>query len=258
MPDRPSSGGRSRWEDHLAAFHSERPGITEAVLGRASAGDGTGPYDWVVEALPAGGLTVDVACGSGPLAARVSGRWTGLDRNPSELGLAARVAPGRVVLADAASVPVRDGVADAAACSMALMVVDDPDTAVAEMARLVRVGGRLVALVPATAPLTRRDRARYARLLAALRRRRLPFRHPRVLDDPAHLLSGAGLTVVSVDERRFVYPLSEPEDALRWVRSLYLPDLGRRRCRAAQRVTRRWIGSSIGIPLRRLVATKDR
>jgi SAM-dependent methyltransferase len=253
----PGTSG-DRWDGYLAAFHDERPGVTEDVLADASADDGRNPYDWLAQALPRDGLIVDVACGSGPLAPRVGSGWIGLDRSSAELGRAAPIAPGRVVLADAGCAPVRAGSADAVVCSMALMLIDDPGTAVTEIARLLRDGGRFAALVPVTAPLTLRDRGRYVRLLAALRLQRLPFRHPHVLADPRPLLAPAGLTVVSADRRRFAYPLAEPGDTLLWVRSLYLPGLDPRRLRAAQRITRRWTGSSIGIPLMRLVATKNR
>ena len=244
------------WSDYLDSFHRERAGITEAVLTCARSQDGGDAYDWVAEALPGDGAIVDVACGSGPLASRTPGVWVGLDRSWGEARLAAADAPGRVVLADAAWVPARQGAADAVVAAMALMVVDDPDAAVAEMARLLRRGGRLVALLPATAPLTVGDRVRYLRLLAALRLRRLPFPNTGVLHDVQRLLSGAGLTVVSDEGRRFAYPLVEPDDGLRWVRSLYLPNVPPRRQHAAQRVTRRWAGSTIGIPLRRVVATR--
>jgi SAM-dependent methyltransferase len=246
-----------RWDDYLVSFHGERAGITEAILGRASAHDASDPYDWILEALPADGVIVDVACGSAPLAARATRGWIGLDRNRAELDLASRVAPGRVLLADATSAPLSAGAADAVVCSMALMVVDDPGRVVAEMARLLRGGGRLVALLPATAPLTLRDRARYVRLLAALRLRRLPFRHHGLLGDPLPPIAAAGLTLVSADRRSFAYPLTEPGDGLRWLRSLYLPGIDAHRWRAAQRVVQRWTGSSIGMPLHRLVVTKD-
>jgi SAM-dependent methyltransferase len=246
-----------RWDGYLAAFHDEWPGVTEDILADASADDGSDPYDWLAQALPPDGLTVDVACGSGPLATRVGSGWIGLDRSLAELARAAPIAPGRVILANAAGAPLRAGAADAVVCSMALMLLDNPGAAVAEMARLLRDGGRFAALVPATAPLTLRDRMRYVRLLAALRLRRLPFRHPDVLADPGPLLAPAGLTVMSADRRRFAYPLAEPGDARVWVRSLYLPGLDTRRLDAAQRITRRWTGSSIGIPLLRLVATKN-
>jgi len=252
----PGAGG-NRWGVYLAAFHHDRPGITEDILTSASADDGVGPYDWLAQALPRDGLIVDVACGSGPLASRTS-RWIGLDRSLAELHRAAHVAPGRVAIADAVGVPLRAGAADAVVCSMALMLLDDPAAAVVEMARLLRAGGLFAVLVPATAPLTLQDRRRYIRLLAALRLRRLPFRHPEVLADPLALLAPAGLTVVSADRRRFAYPLAEPGDARLWLRSLYLPGLDPRRLHAAERITRRWVGSSIGIPLLRLVATTTR
>lgn len=248
--------GDARWNDYLADFHAERPGITAAVLSAATAADGGTPYDWAAETLPADSVVVDVACGSGPLATRIVRSWIGFDRSAFELARAAPVATGRIVLADAASAPVRTGGADVVVCSMALMLVDDPGAAVVEMARLLRVGGSLVALLPASSPLTARDRIRYVRLLGALRLRRLPFRHHHVLHDPRLLLATAGLGVVSTERRRFAYPLNSPDAAALLIRSLYLPDLDARRLRAAQRVTRRWTGSSIGIPLRRLVATK--
>lgn len=246
-----------RWDAYLASFHDERAGITEVILGRASADDGNDPYGWILGDLPADGVIVDLACGSAPLARRVTRGWIGLDRNCAELDLASCAAPGRVLLADATSAPLRAGAADAVVCSMALMVVDDPGRVVAEAARVLRSGGHLVALLPATAPLTMRDRSRYARLLAALRLRRLPFRHDRLLRDPSPPITAAGLRVVSADRRRFSYPLTEPGDGVRWLRSLYLPNLEAARWRAAQRVVQRWTGSSIGMPLRRLVAAKD-
>jgi SAM-dependent methyltransferase len=248
---------RDGWGDYLAAFHDERPGITEDVLAAALADDGSDPYDWLAQAHPPDGVIVDVACGSGPLARRTS-HWIGLDRSAAELARATQIAPGRVAVADAAGAPLRAGAAAAVCCSMALMLLDDPGAAVAAMARLLPAGGRFAALLPATAPLTLRDRTRYVRLLAALRLPRLPFRHPGVLADPRSLLATAGLTVVSANRRRFAYPLTEPSDADLWLRSLYLPGLHRRRLDAARRIARRWTGSSIGIPLLRLVATKTR
>jgi SAM-dependent methyltransferase len=244
------------WNGYLATFHTERPGITEAILGRSRSDDVGDPYDWLIDALPDQGAVVDVACGSGPLATRLPDRWIGLDLSPAELGLAGKAATGRVMVADATAAPVRTGGVDAVICSMALMLLRDPGAAVVEMARLLRVGGLLVALVPATAPLTVRDRIRYARLLAALRLRRLPFRHHGVLDDPGPLLTPAGLTVIDVDQRRFGYPLTHHDDGLLFTRSLYLPKLDQRRRCAAQRITSRWTGTRVGIPLRRLIATK--
>jgi hypothetical protein len=116
------AAGDDGWDGYLAAFHGARPGVTEDVLARASAHDGRDPYDWLAQALPPGGVIVDVAGGSGPLDHRVGSGWVGLDRSHAELGRAAPIAPGRLVLADATWLPLGAGVADAVVCPMALML----------------------------------------------------------------------------------------------------------------------------------------
>jgi hypothetical protein len=48
------------------------------------------------------------------------------------------------------------------------------------------------------------------------------------------------------------------DDALRWMRSLCLPSVHERHWQAALHTTGQWTGTSIGIPLRWLIATKRR
>jgi SAM-dependent methyltransferase len=242
-------GVPAAWGPYLAGFHAERPGITEAVLGRAT-GD---PYGWVLEALPDEGRVVDVACGSGPLAPRTGSRWVGVDRAAEEVVLARRHAPA-VVRADATALPVADASAGAVVCSMALMLLQPLGEALAEVRRVLAPGGRLVVLLPATSPLTLRDRLRYGRLLVALGTRRLPFPGTALLDRPAPLLTAAGLRLTGDARRRFAYPVDDPAAADRFVRSLYLPGTAPERAAAATAVARRWVGSELGLPLRRLVA----
>lgn len=233
------------WAAYLARFHAERAGITEAVLGRARDGS-TDPYTWVVNALQDGGVVLDVACGSGPLADRLGSRWVGLDVSPTELALAHARAAGRVVQADAGDVPLAAGRAAAVVCAMALMLLD-PAATLAEARRVLVPGGRLVALVPAGTPLTLRDRMRYGRLLLALGARRLPFPGPGEIE-------GHGLRVVADERRRFALPIDDEATADRFVRSLYLPGTTSRRTERAGAVARRWVGSELGVPLRRIVA----
>jgi SAM-dependent methyltransferase len=243
------------WEPYLTAFHASRPGVTEAVLSAARDADGD-PYDWVARALPAGAPVVDVACGSGPLAERLGRRWVGVDRAAEEVALAARRVPGAVLRADATAVPLRDGSATAVACSLGLMLVHRLGAVLAEVRRLLPPEGRFVVLLPATAPVTLRDRLRYGRLLLALRVRRLPFPDPAVVDRPDRTLSAAGFTVMDDDRRRFARPVHTPQDADLFVRSLYVPGVPAGRTTAAAAVARRWVGTDIGLPLRRVVAVR--
>lgn len=78
------------WEDYLARFHTQRPGITERALAHARDREvGTG-YDWLVEPLPADlGHVLDVACGNAALQARMAGRYAsylGVDVSEAEVG----------------------------------------------------------------------------------------------------------------------------------------------------------------------------
>ena len=105
-----------------------------------------------LSSLPAPGrLTLDVACGEGRVTRdlRALGhRIIGVDAAPSLLA-AAREADreGEYVEADAAELPFEDGVADLVVSFMALMDMDDMARAVAEMARVLEPGGRVVASV---------------------------------------------------------------------------------------------------------------
>jgi len=104
--------------------------------------------DSFFELLPEpGALTLDVGCGEGrldrDLVAR-GDRVVGIDGSPTLASLAASQDPPLpVAVADAARLPLRDGVADLAVAFMSLQDIDDLDGAVAEAARVLRPGGRL-------------------------------------------------------------------------------------------------------------------
>lgn len=104
-----------------------------------------------------GAVLVDLGCGPGDdaraLAARVApgGRVVGIDASRSMIAEArSRSGIGDVefVVADAAGLPLDDGTADGCRCERVLQHVDDPGAAVAEMARIVRPGGVVVAAEP--------------------------------------------------------------------------------------------------------------
>ncbi len=103
-----------------------------------------------------GGCYLDVGCGTGEdvlaLTARVQpdGRIVGLDQDGAALTLGAQRAAASAVflLGDAQALPFREGVFDGVRAKRVLHHVHDPARAVAEMARVVRPGGRVVAFEP--------------------------------------------------------------------------------------------------------------
>lgn len=119
---------------------------------------------WRREAMRATGLrtgmsAVDVACGSGSLtrllaeAVGPSGSVIGVDVSEAMLRVAAgRVGPAsiRYERADALALPLADGTVDAATIAFGLRNVADYRACLAEMARVTRVGGRIVVLEIAT------------------------------------------------------------------------------------------------------------
>lgn len=83
---------------------------------------------------------------------------TGIELSPAMLDLAhARAArlgrPADLRLADAENLPFADGSFDSVIATLTLCSIPDPGTAVAEMARVLRPGGRLVLLDHVASPL---------------------------------------------------------------------------------------------------------
>lgn len=161
-------------------------------------------------AIREGDAVLDVACGTGVLAREAArrvgprGAVTGLDCNDAMLAVARRVAPeiawrqGR-----AEALPFADRAFDAVVCQFGLMFFDDRRSALAEMARVARPGGRLAIAVwdaleesPGyLAMVALLDRLFGARVAAALR---APF----ALGDVGalgRLLDDAGLTGWTID-----------------------------------------------------------
>jgi SAM-dependent methyltransferase len=108
-------------------------------------------------ALPAGGVAVDVGCGTGralpALRAAVgpTGQVLGVDITPEMLAVAAeRAAPlgAGLLLADARRLPLPDAAADALFAAGLIAHLPDPLAGLRELARVTRPGGRLVIFHP--------------------------------------------------------------------------------------------------------------
>lgn len=247
--------GDTDWAGYVAGFHAEHPGITEDLLEHARESGGLTPYDWASDAVPPGLAVLDLACGSAPMHARLrADRYVGVDLSIAEL----RAAAGRgvpVATGDASRLPLPDHSVGAVVMSMALMLVPLPAT-LAEIARVLQPGGLFVATVPAAGPLPPGDWLRYARLCLALRHRGLAYPNDQQLADAASAFAAAGLHLSSDESRAFGCDLATSAVADRLLDSLYLPGVDLNRMAAGRRVARRWVGTTIGVPIRRMVAIR--
>jgi demethylmenaquinone methyltransferase/2-methoxy-6-polyprenyl-1,4-benzoquinol methylase len=109
--------------------------------------------------LPGGSLVLDLACGTGDLCRelqRNAYRAVGFDFSHGMLTAATTSAP--LVEADVLLLPLLDGAADGVTCGFALRNVVDLGRCFAELARVVRTGGR-IALLDASQPDNRVMRA---------------------------------------------------------------------------------------------------
>jgi SAM-dependent methyltransferase len=245
------------WSQYLSDFHARRPGITEDVLTQSRSNDGRTPYEWVVEPIPRSSVVLDLACGSGPcLSLRPDDRWIGLDRSDDELARARSGGAKNLVRADATTLPFRDESFDAVVCSMALMLIDPLEQAVAEMSRILGARATLVVLIPGHWPLQLRDVYRYTRLLRHLGEWRLQYVNDARLRRLTSLFGDYGLRVVNDSRQRFSFPFASDCETSLFVQSLYLPRAHEAHIERGEEFAARWVGSNIGIPLRRLTLTK--
>lgn len=250
-----SGQGEGRdWDDYLAGFHQDRPGITERILFRSLDARGTTPYDWAAGPLPDDGLVVDVACGSAPLwNPRLEGRYLGVDLSRAELELARQRGAHRVTVGSAEALPVETGAAAAVVCTMALMVLPDLAAALREVRRVLRPGGVFIAIVPTT-PTHWSDLVFGAGLMLSARGP-LSYRNDRRLRRPRPLFADQDLTLTEDSRRTYRFDLSA-QGAADAAASLYLRGSQAARENAVARYLHRQSQRerSMPIPIRRLLA----
>jgi SAM-dependent methyltransferase len=153
---------QSATERFLRDFHDRLPGGSTRAFAGVPVADGQGlahadTYQALVQRLQDGdtpaGPVLDLACGDGHLLdlLRAAGHTVhGVDASSGELA-AARTRLGPAVplhQARAQALPLADGSLAAVTCHMALMLMDDPATVLAELRRVLQPGGRLLAVVP--------------------------------------------------------------------------------------------------------------
>jgi SAM-dependent methyltransferase len=104
------------------------------------------------ELLPgASGRVLDVGCGDGRHlveAMRRGCRAVGVDYDEGAAAAARRVSGADVLIADAASLPFRNGAFDALVCTETLEHLPNDDAALDEIARVLAIGGVLLGAVP--------------------------------------------------------------------------------------------------------------
>jgi arsenite methyltransferase len=127
---------------------------TQAVLRRLLAALQP-PVEWLN--IPRRGIVLDVGCGPASITASLAraagpdGLVLGIDRSEAMLTRAVRAESGPQIgflHADAQHIPLRDQTVDAVVSMAVLQLVPDPATALGEMARVLRPGGRLAVMVP--------------------------------------------------------------------------------------------------------------
>ncbi|MCV7103049.1 class I SAM-dependent methyltransferase [Mycobacterium palustre] len=113
------------------------------------------PIEWL--SIPPGGVALDVGSGPGNVTASLAhaagpdGVALGIDISEPMLARAVRNEAGPQVgfiKADAQRLPLRDKTIDAVISTAALQLIPNPAAALAEMARVLRDGGRLAVMVP--------------------------------------------------------------------------------------------------------------
>jgi SAM-dependent methyltransferase len=148
---------RSRSEAFFSTAADQWDALRVELFGAGSAAAGLLgllPDDWTVG---------DLGCGTGGLAAELApfvARVIGVDRSPEMLAAAARRTAGldnvALRVGELESLPVEDGVLDAAVLSLVLHYVAEPAGVLAEAARTLRPGGRLLVV-----DMAAHDRAEY-------------------------------------------------------------------------------------------------
>lgn len=228
-------------------------GAAERLLRAATDRVGHGPLPWAAGPLLAARRVLDLRCGTGPLAEELPpGHWLGVD---------AAAGPRRPRLrAIPTALPLRTNAVDGICLLLALPRLRNLDGVFAELRRVLRPGGTLVAVVPSASARSLPE-LRLAPLLAPVHR--TGWVNRSALDRAGWLFAAADFAVISDDRVSFALPLPDAATAARLV--VELPRAGLwpsalpadLQARLAVRLAERaGPGRVLPVPLRRLVARR--
>jgi SAM-dependent methyltransferase len=195
----------------LQWFHARHPGATARHFAKHRTLDGRTSYEVLaMRAAPrvaADATVLDVACGDGVSTAELAralprASVVGLDVSSDDLALARlRVPTARFVCAPAQRTGLADASIDGAVCHCALMLMNDGESLVTELARVLRPGAAFTAI-----NLQRLNIATFSPPLAALLdemlRRDLPA-YPRLGIGDVRLSSPEGIAALFRPETGF-------------------------------------------------------
>lgn len=257
LAGRRNPAGSTPWPRYLARYHDARPGITELLLEQATDRRHDRPYSWLVEPLRGtAGTVLDLACGSAPTRDVLRDeRWLGVDLSAGELTVAMAAGRGPVVRGRADQLPIGEDAAAAVCAAMCLQVLTPLDAVLAEVTRVLRPGGTLVALVPSRMWFGR-GLLGWWRVLRALGIRSQPWPNPDARDGLPKILRAYGFVVDASERRVFGREIGDPRAAALLVDGLYLPGIAPEQVEVARTALASWArpGRRLPFPLRRVVA----
>lgn len=143
-------------DEYLLAFHARHAGATARAFGAGRLVDGQSSYQLLADLVDLGDVTLDLGCGDGHLLELLVARGVdprrliGLDMSEAELAAARRrpaLAGVRLLGERAQATSLPDASIDCVISHLAFMLMSEIETVVAELARILRPGGRFVTVV---------------------------------------------------------------------------------------------------------------
>ncbi len=141
-------------EELLRAYHAQHPGATARAFADGRGEDGRSSYQMLADLAGPGEAILDLGCGDGHLlellVRRGCRQLVGIDMSPEELASAAArpaLAGVHLVEARAQALPLAAASIDRVLSHLAFMLMSEVEVVVAELARVLRPGGRFAAVV---------------------------------------------------------------------------------------------------------------